>query len=64
MSLSTNKMSTFTEFATKPDCCRSSLNNKIMDSDKGNNYVSGLDDRIINGVQIPLMLNNKFAIKF
>ena len=50
MSLSTNKMSTFTEFATKPDCCRSSLNNKIMDSDKGNNYVSGLDDRIMNGV--------------
>ena len=43
-------MSSFTEFATKPDWCGCSLNNKIRNSDHGNNYVSSLDDKIMNGV--------------
>ena len=34
----------------KPDWCGCSLNNRITDSDQGNNYVSGLDDKIMNGV--------------
>ena len=40
-------MYSFTEFATKSDWC---LNNGITDSDQGNDYVSGLEDKIMNGV--------------
>ena len=40
-------MYSFTEFATKPDW---RLNNGITDSDQGNHYVSGLEDKIMNGV--------------
>ena len=50
MSFSTNRMSSFTGFATKPDWCGCTLNNEITDSDRENNYVSGLDDKIVNGV--------------
>ena len=50
MSFSTNRMSSFTEFATKPDQCGCSLNNGITDSDQGNNYVNGLNEIIMNGV--------------
>ena len=50
MSFSTNRMSSFTEFATKVDWWGCSLNNRITDSDQGNNYVSGLDNKIMNGV--------------
>ena len=42
-------MSSFTKFATKPDWGGCSLNNGIMGSDQGN-YVSGLDDKIMNAV--------------
>ena len=50
MSFSNNRMSSFTEFATKPDRCECSLDNRVTDSDQGNNYVSGLDDKIMNAV--------------
>ena len=43
-------MSSFTELATKPDWCRLSYDNWIMDTDEGNNYVSGFHDKIINRV--------------
>ena len=43
-------MSSFTEFATKPDWCGCSLNNRITDSDQGNNCVSGLDGKIMEAV--------------
>ena len=43
-------MSSFTEFVPKPDWCGCSVNNGIMDSDQENNYVSGLGDKIMNGV--------------
>ena len=43
-------MSSFTGFSTKPDWCGCTLNNEITDSDRENNYVSGLDDKIVNGV--------------
>ena len=43
-------MSSVTEFAMKPDCCGFSLNNGIRDSDQGNDYVSGLDGKIMNEV--------------
>ena len=43
-------MSLFTEFAMKPDWCGCSLNTGITDSDQGNNYVNGLDDKIMNRV--------------
>ena len=38
-------MSSFTEFARKPDSCGCSLKNGLVDSDQGNNYVSGLNDK-------------------
>ena len=41
-------MSSFAELATKLDWCRCSVNNRITDSDQRNNYVSGLDDKIMN----------------
>ena len=41
-------MSSFTEFAMKPDWCGCSLKNEITDNDQGNNYVSGLDNKIKN----------------
>ena len=41
-------MSLFTEFAMKPDWYGCSLNIGITDSDQGNNYVNGLDDKIMN----------------
>ena len=43
-------MSSLTEFVTKPYCCGCCLNNKIRDNDQGNNYLSGLDDKIMKGV--------------
>ena len=45
----TNRMSSFTDFATKLVWCGCSLNNGIAGIDQGNNYVSGLDDKIVNG---------------
>ena len=44
-SFSTDRMPSFTEFATKPHWCGYNLNNGIMDSYQGNNYVSGLGDK-------------------
>ena len=41
-------MSSFTGFAMKPDWCGCSLKNGITDNDQGNNYVSGLDNKIMN----------------
>ena len=32
----------------KPDWCGCSLKNEITDNDQGNNYVSGLDNKIKN----------------
>ena len=43
-------MSSFTEFVMKTNWCRCSLKNMIMGNDQGNNYVSGLDNTIMNGV--------------
>ena len=45
-------MSSFTEFATKPGWCRYSLNSRFTYSDHGNNYVSCLDNKIMNGVYL------------
>ena len=42
-------MSSFTDFATKLVWCGCSLNNGIAGIDQGNNYVRGLDDKIVNG---------------
>ena len=47
-SFSTNRMSSFTEFATKPDWFRDNHNNRIVGIDEGNNYVSGLDNKVMN----------------
>ena len=47
---SSNRMPSFTEFAMKPDWCRCSLSRGMTDSDQGNNYVSGFDNKIMNGV--------------
>ena len=52
-------MSPFTEFSKKSDWCKCSLNNKIKESDEGDNYLSGWDDNTMNGAC--LMLNNKFT---
>ena len=43
-------MSSFTKFTTKPDWLGCCLNNRIMDSDQENSYVSGFNERIMNGV--------------
>ena len=48
-------MSSFTEFTLKLDWCGCSLNNRITNSEEGNNSascsaVNGLDDKIMNGV--------------
>ena len=45
-------MSSFTELTMKQDCCGCSLKNWITDSDQGNNYVRGLDNKIMNGVYL------------
>ena len=47
----------------KPDWCGCSLNNRITDSNQGNNYLSGLDDKIMNGVY-PLCLITNWPSKF
>ena len=44
MSFSTSRMSSFTEFATRPHRCGYN-HSRIMDSYQGNNYVSGLDEK-------------------
>ena len=49
MSFSTNRMSSFTEFATKLNWWKCSLN-RITGNDQGDNYVSVLDDKVMNGV--------------
>ena len=46
-SFSSNRMSSFTEFATKPYWCQCNLNNRVTDSYQGNNYISGLEDRTL-----------------
>ena len=46
-SCSTNRMSSFPEFAMKSDQCECSFNNAIMESDEGENHVSDWDDRIM-----------------
>ena len=43
-------MSSITKFATESDWCKRSLNNGITESDERDNYVSGWDDKIMNGV--------------
>ena len=46
VSFSTNRISPFIEFATKPDLCRYSLKNRITDSDQGiyiQNYKAKVD---------------------
>ena len=43
-------MSSFTEFTSKSDWCERSLNNGIIESDEGDNYVSGWDDKLMKGV--------------
>ena len=50
MSFSINRMSSFTEFATKLNWCECSLNNGIMGSNHRDNYVSGWDKKIMNSV--------------
>ena len=57
MSFSSNRMSSFTEFATKLDWCKCSLNNGIMESDQGDKWLQWQDHEW----SIHLMLNNKFA---
>ena len=47
-------MSLFIEFATTLDWCGYSLNNRIMNRDQGNNFVSGLENKLMNGVYLIL----------
>ena len=57
-------MSSFTEFATKPGWCRYSLNSRFTYSDHGNNYVSCLDNKIMNGVYLYQCLITNLPSKF